>query len=71
MEYLSKTMRLDSEIIAWLNKLKEMWGSYNKGLRKVAFSEHYDLLAVDVVSDPQSANALPGWSGPLLKPRDR
>lgn len=34
MEYLSKTYRLDEEVIAWLEGLREAHGSVNKGLRK-------------------------------------
>ena len=49
MEYLSKTLRLDEEVIAWLDKLKSMHGSYNKGLRLVAFpAEGRGKPAIDV-----------------------
>lgn len=39
MEYVSKGFRFDTEVMAWLDKLKAMHGSYNKGLRLIAFSE--------------------------------
>lgn len=38
MEYVTKSMRLDEEVVAWLDKLKKSWGSYNKGLRLIAFA---------------------------------
>lgn len=39
MEYITKGFRFDEEVMAWLDKLKAMHGSYNKGLRLIAFTE--------------------------------
>ena len=43
-------MRLDSEVVEWLDKLKGMWGSYNKGLRKIAFCETRGAPVIDVTA---------------------
>jgi hypothetical protein len=51
MDYLIKSMRLDVEVIAWLDKLKGLHGSYNKGLRHIAFSDNYGLLPKGIIED--------------------
>ena len=38
MKYKSKGYVFDEEVTAWLEKLKAIHGSYNKGLRLVAFA---------------------------------
>lgn len=38
MEYISKSYRLDEEVIAQLERLKSDYGSVNKGLREVLFA---------------------------------
>lgn len=35
MKYELKTLRVDEEVMEWLEGLREMYGSYNKGLRVV------------------------------------
>jgi len=42
LEYLSKTFCLDEEVLGWLEKLRELHGSVNKGLRLVAFPNSGD-----------------------------
>lgn len=37
MDYISKTFRFDNQVMEWLEKLKSLHGSYNKGLRLIAF----------------------------------
>jgi hypothetical protein len=72
-------MRLDSEVIAWLDKLKVMHGSYNKALRLLAFSIEQALQrdVEDAVSMRAVETPLPDpgtWREtrkPLLKPKDR
>jgi hypothetical protein len=49
MEYLTKSMRLDSEVIAWLDDLRKAHGSYNKGLRVLAFAVR---AGADKISPP-------------------
>ena len=49
MEYKSKGYVFDSEVTAWLDRLRELHGSYNKGLRLVAFpAEGRGVSAIDV-----------------------
>lgn len=58
MEYITKGYVFDGEVTAWLNELKRMHGSYNKGLRLVAFPhEGRGKPAIDVTPEP--ARALP------------
>ena len=83
MEYLTKTMRLDAEVIAWLDKLKSMWGSYNKGLRLIAFTDdrrgkppmEAEVVKVNDVphtEDRKPSTVLPRpGKMPLLKPSQR
>jgi len=85
MEYLTKTMRLDSEVIAWLDKLKATCGSYNKGLRTIALCEHQAQPAIEVHNDDLALLDAVGpelssgrgeittvtHRGPLLKPSQR
>lgn len=54
MKYKSKGYVFDEEVTAWLDKLKAMHGSYNKGLRLVAFpgSDRHPAIEAEVVAKP-------------------
>jgi hypothetical protein len=66
MEYITKGYVFDEEVTTWLNKLKCMHGSYNKGLRLVAFpAEGRGKPAIDVT--PQPTRALPAARKKLNK----
>jgi hypothetical protein len=87
MDYLIKSMRLDAEVIAWLDKLKAMHGSYNKGLRLMAFpSEGRSGPAIDVamvdsrpvldavgptIESKQGKISSPVYRAPLLRPGEK
>jgi hypothetical protein len=59
MEYLSKSYRLDEEVVAWLDGLKEIHGSVNRGLRaamKAAHESFPDNLKPRGTQIPRSAD---------------
>lgn len=59
MEYITKGFRFDEEVMAWLDKLKAMHGSYNKGLRLIAFTEERrGKPAIDVEAHQIAAKAI-------------
>lgn len=54
MEYKSKGYVFDIEVTAWLEGLKAQHGSYNKGLRQVAFPGRTMQDAGRIVQDTPS-----------------
>lgn len=62
MEYVSKGFRFDTEVMAWLDKLKAMHGSYNKGLRLMAFPDTArggpPIETTTTVYDPKKAKSI-------------
>lgn len=79
MEYKSKGYVFDSEVTAWLDRLKELYGSYNKGLRLVAFERGPEMAGslTDAVmenrgkSHDRRTGKASTVRGPLLKPSER
>ncbi len=78
MEYVSKSYRLDEEVVAWLDELKSDYGSVNKGLRAIMAEGVVDRFKYAVpprVLRPTSGREShpPRFEErkPLLKPRER
>lgn len=64
MEYLSKTYRLDEDVTAWLEELREAHGSVNKGLRSVMPTGAINLVRdASQPGESQSYRGVPTYRG--------